>query len=221
MARTSPLPSLLLALVSGCSLVAGLSAQDVIRAVSQAVVTPDNPLWALQDPPTPAPETPPAGGADQEAAGRGGRGQQPPQPRPYAQVITSAARTDEGVFKVHRLNEQLFFEIPKGELGKDFLWVNQIKKTTIGAGYGGQAAGQRVVRWDLLNNRVLLKVKLATALIGISSIHLLKTFINAGGLGMTETQMLWQVTIHLTFVLSAIALAWIDRLTYRTVQEAH
>jgi uncharacterized protein (TIGR00645 family) len=70
-------------------------------------------------------------------------------------------------------------------------------------------------------NAGVLKVKLATALIGISSIHLLKTFINAGGLGMTETQMLWQVTIHLTFVLSAIALAWIDRLTYRTVQEAH
>ena len=70
-------------------------------------------------------------------------------------------------------------------------------------------------------NAGVLKVKLATALIGISSIHLLKTFINAGGVGMTETQMLWQVTIHLTFVLSAIALAWIDRLTYRTVQEAH
>jgi len=67
-------------------------------------------------------------------------------------------------------------------------------------------------------NAGILKVKLATALIGISSIHLLKTFINAGNsnaAGPTETTMLWQVIIHVTFVASAIALAWIDRLTFR------
>ena len=62
-------------------------------------------------------------------------------------------------------------------------------------------------------NAGVLKVKLATALIGISSIHLLKTFINAENL-KTDV-MLWQVIIHITFVASAIALAWIDRLTYR------
>ena len=83
---------------------------------------------------------------------------QPPQPRPYEQVITSEARTDEGVFKVHRIREQLFYEIPKAELGKDFLWVSQIKRTTAGAGLGGEAAGNRVVRWELLGNRVLLRL---------------------------------------------------------------
>lgn len=68
-------------------------------------------------------------------------------------------------------------------------------------------------------NAGILKVKLATALIGISSIHLLKTFINAGNL---ETKMmLWQVIIHVTFVFSAIALAWIDRLTFKTVSAEH
>ena len=61
-------------------------------------------------------------------------------------------------------------------------------------------------------NAGILTVKLATALIGISSIHLLKTFINADKL--KEPMMLWQVVIHVTFVASAIALAWIDRLTY-------
>jgi uncharacterized protein (TIGR00645 family) len=65
-------------------------------------------------------------------------------------------------------------------------------------------------------NAGILKVKLATALIGISSIHLLKTFINAGE--TTTPVMFWQVMIHLTFVFSAIALAWIDRLTLRTVE---
>jgi len=61
-------------------------------------------------------------------------------------------------------------------------------------------------------NAGVLKVKLAMALIGISSIHLLKTFINADRL--SEKMLLWQVVIHATFVLSALALAWIDRLTY-------
>ena len=68
-------------------------------------------------------------------------------------------------------------------------------------------------------NAGVLKVKLATALIGISSIHLLKTFINAKHLQNDE--ILWQVIIHATFVLSAIALAWIDRLTYRAPSENH
>ena len=67
-------------------------------------------------------------------------------------------------------------------------------------------------------NAGVLKVKLATALIGISSIHLLKTFINADNL--ESTMMLWQVIIHATFVASAIALALIDRMTYRPEMKA-
>jgi uncharacterized protein (TIGR00645 family) len=59
-------------------------------------------------------------------------------------------------------------------------------------------------------NANVLKVKLATAIIGISSIHLLKTFINAQN--MEEKTMFWQVTIHLTFLVSAVAIAAIDRI---------
>ncbi|CAM2850754.1 TIGR00645 family protein [Rariglobus hedericola] len=71
-------------------------------------------------------------------------------------------------------------------------------------------------------NAGVLKVKLAMALIGISSIHLLKTFINADK--MSEQTMKWQVIIHITFVLSAVVLAWIDKLTRhpaRDVEIAH
>jgi uncharacterized protein (TIGR00645 family) len=68
-------------------------------------------------------------------------------------------------------------------------------------------------------NAGVLKVKLATALIGISSIHLLKSFIEADRL--TAHTLLWQVSIHVTFVMSAIALAWIDRLTYRPPTAEH
>jgi hypothetical protein len=154
MGRHRRLASWSLGIVCGFALMVGASAQEVARVMSQAVVSPDNPLWAAQDPPPAEPQSAP----EQEPAGRGGRGQPPPQPRPYAQVITANARTDDGIFKVHRVNDQLFYEIPKAELGKDFLWVSQIKRTAIGAGYGGQAAGNRVVRWELQNNRVLLRL---------------------------------------------------------------
>lgn len=66
-------------------------------------------------------------------------------------------------------------------------------------------------------NAGVLKVKLATALVSISSIHLLKTFIGMKSLGVAgaaavNTQaVMWQVIIHVIFVFSAFALAWTDR----------
>jgi hypothetical protein len=99
-----------------------------------------------QDPPA---QDPPAGGR------QGGQGQAA-RPQPYASVITSAAVTDDGIFKVHRVGDRLYYEIPKAELNKDYLLVTTIKKTTIGVGYGGQAAGTRVIRWVQRGDRVLV-----------------------------------------------------------------
>ena len=67
-------------------------------------------------------------------------------------------------------------------------------------------------------NAGVLKVKLAMAIIGISSIHLLKTFIEAGAIGtpgarLTEAGVMWQTIIHSVFILSALGIAAIDRLT--------
>jgi uncharacterized protein (TIGR00645 family) len=64
-------------------------------------------------------------------------------------------------------------------------------------------------------NAGVLKVKLATALIGISAIHLLKTFINAEQL--TDRVVLWQVVIHMVFVVSALAMAYTDKLMTQTL----
>jgi len=66
-------------------------------------------------------------------------------------------------------------------------------------------------------NASVLKIKLAMAIIGISSIHLLRTFIEAGNLGtdratFTEAGIMWQVVIHALFVLSALGIAMIDRI---------
>ena len=58
-------------------------------------------------------------------------------------------------------------------------------------------------------NASVLKVKLATAIIGISSIHLLKTFINAAA--YENSVIIAQVGIHITFLLSAVAIAAADR----------
>ena len=63
--------------------------------------------------------------------------------QPYDEVITDEAETDEGVFTVHQLDDKVFYEIPEAELGKEFLWVSQIARTTQGVGYGGQSLGNR------------------------------------------------------------------------------
>jgi uncharacterized protein (TIGR00645 family) len=78
-------------------------------------------------------------------------------------------------------------------------------------------------------NATVLKVKLAMAIIGISSIHLLKTFIAVGTLGTdgsdyTEAGVMWQTIIHVVFILSAIGIAWTDylmSLAIRSPKQGH
>ena len=68
-------------------------------------------------------------------------------------------------------------------------------------------------------NASVLKVKLATAIIGISSIHLLKTFINAAN--YDEKVLIWQTVIHVAFLFSALAIALADRLMSHTSPDHH
>src|SRR3954468_23840867 len=77
-------------------------------------------------------------------------------------------------------------------------------------------------------NATVLKVKLAMAIIGISSIHLLKSFIEAGRIGLPETAghpititeagVMWQVIIHMAFIISAIGIAYTDVLMQRVIK---
>ena len=67
-------------------------------------------------------------------------------------------------------------------------------------------------------NASVLKIKLAMAIVGISSIHLLRTFIEAGNLGspnaaFTEAGIMWQTIIHTIFIISAIGIALVDRIS--------
>ena len=73
-------------------------------------------------------------------------------------------------------------------------------------------------------NSGILKVKLAMAIIGISSIHLLRTFIEAGAIGqptarITEEAVLWQTIIHTVFILSAIGIAYVDKLSNASTEQ--
>ncbi|MFN6964668.1 MAG: zinc-dependent metalloprotease [Pyrinomonadaceae bacterium] len=103
-----------------------------------------------QDPPTPQ-ETPGAAGP------RPGLTPPSQDPQPYDKVITKDAKSKPGIFTVHKVKDKYYYEIPKGELDKQFLWVTQIARTTLGVGYGGQALGRRVVRWERSDNRINLR----------------------------------------------------------------
>jgi len=106
-------------------------------------------------------------GAQQQQQAAGPPQQQQPQqppprraPRPYAQVITDRAQTDAGGITVHRVEDRWFFEVPDSLVRRDFLLVTRV--AGVPSNFGGfTSAGtsieERVVRWERLPDRVLLR----------------------------------------------------------------
>ena len=94
----------------------------------------------------------------QEAGEREGRGSQDEGVKPYAEVITDAAVTDDGLFDVHRVGGDHFFEIPFDQLDREMLLVSRVAQTATGAGYGGQKSNTQTVRWHRVDDRVLLRI---------------------------------------------------------------
>ncbi|SIR41376.1 zinc-dependent metalloprotease [Pontibacter lucknowensis] len=78
--------------------------------------------------------------------------------KPYASVITPNAVTDEGLFKVHRIDEKYFYEIPDTLLNRDMLMVSRIAKTATNLGYGGEELNRQMLRWEKKGNRILLRL---------------------------------------------------------------
>jgi len=68
-------------------------------------------------------------------------------------------------------------------------------------------------------NATVLKVKLSMSIISISSIHLLQTFVNASKI--PEKTIMWEVIIHFAFLISAIAMAYTDKILYSTSYKNH
>lgn len=78
--------------------------------------------------------------------------------KPYGKVITKEAKTDEGLFTVHKLDDNYFYEIPDSLFGREMLMVTRIAKTANGLGFGGGKQNTSVLRWEVKDKKVLLRV---------------------------------------------------------------
>ncbi len=79
-------------------------------------------------------------------------------PKPYSEVITKEAITDEGLFRVHKIGADRYYEIPDSLLGKEMLMVSRIAKTANGIGFGGGKINTQVLRWEKKENMINLRV---------------------------------------------------------------
>ena len=77
---------------------------------------------------------------------------------PYAKVITKDAKSDPGLFTVHRVDDKYFYEIPDSLFNREMLTVTRIAKTATGIGFGGGKQNTQVHRWQKKDGHVLLRV---------------------------------------------------------------
>jgi len=78
--------------------------------------------------------------------------------KPYGKVITKDAKTDKGLFDIHKVDENHFYEIPDSLFNKEMLMVSRISKTATGIGFGGGKINTQVLRWERKPKKVLLRV---------------------------------------------------------------
>lgn len=77
---------------------------------------------------------------------------------PYEKVITKEAKTDKGLFDVHIVDDNYYYEIQDSLFNKEMLMVSRISKTATGIGFGGGKINTKVLRWEKLPKKVLLRV---------------------------------------------------------------
>ena len=78
--------------------------------------------------------------------------------KPYSEVITKDAISDDGLFKVHKIEADYYYEIPDSLFEKEMLMVSRISKTASGIGFGGGKQNTQVLRWQKRDKQVLLRV---------------------------------------------------------------
>lgn len=78
--------------------------------------------------------------------------------KPYSDVITKDAISDSGLFKVHKIDTDFFYEIPDTLFEKEMLMVTRIAKTASGIGFGGGKQNTQVLKWQKKDKKVLLRV---------------------------------------------------------------
>jgi hypothetical protein len=104
--------------------------------------------WARQDDDSPPPTRP--SGPSRE------RPRRPGELKKYAEVVPARARTSQGVFTVHRVDDKVFYEIPPDAYSKVMLWTTEVAKAPSGVAWGGSSLGSQIVRWERRDNKVYL-----------------------------------------------------------------
>lgn len=77
--------------------------------------------------------------------------------KPYSEVITDEAQTDDGLFTVHKIDDKYYYEIPDSLLGEEMLLVSRIAKTENNLGYGGEKLNTQEIRWQKKGKKVLFR----------------------------------------------------------------
>jgi hypothetical protein len=105
-----------------------------------------------------SPRTPPGRGEVFRGRGPGGGGAPAAsgKPKKYDEVITKEAKTQPGVFAVHRVDDKLYFEIPEDGFDAPMLWQAEVAKGPAGVSFGGAGLGSAVVRWERRGSKVYL-----------------------------------------------------------------
>jgi hypothetical protein len=80
----------------------------------------------------------------------------PNEPKKYDDVIPKTAKSFPGLFNVHRVEEKMYFEIPRDGFDKLMLWQAEVVKGPAGVTWGGYSLGSRYLRWDRRGNKVYL-----------------------------------------------------------------
>lgn len=78
--------------------------------------------------------------------------------QPYDKVITAKAVSDDGLFKVHKIDDKYFYEIPDSLLEREMLMVTRIARTATNIGYGGENVSNQVLRWQKKDKKILLRI---------------------------------------------------------------
>jgi hypothetical protein len=123
----------ILALAAVASMCVGAVAQEAPKAPDAKPQTPSAPTQ---------PQRPP---------------QKPGQPKPYDEVVTKEAVSQDGLVKVHRIDDKILWEIPKSLLGRELLWQTEIAALPQNTGYPGTSLGTRVVKFSRRNNKIFLR----------------------------------------------------------------
>ena len=143
----------------------------------------------------------------------------------YDDIITKDAITDKGLFDVHKVDENYFYEIPDSLFGREMLVVTRIAKTASGIGFGGGKQNTQVLRWEKRSKKVLLRV-VSHQVIAADSLPIHEAVVNSNfepilyrfdvkTVGKDSTSTLIQVNKFLEGDIKAIGFPASRRKTYK------